>query len=114
VGVAGEDRVGEREEGEVSTDVVREKSRTYPASEPSGVDLVVVSWVTPTTGSGIPHPRYARCRGHERLYKDWVTEINLRRYGISEGLRHLRYRPGHGTVGLLCSRTPWRECPREI
>jgi hypothetical protein len=33
VGVAGEDRVGEREEGEVSTDVVRRRVEQHPIFE---------------------------------------------------------------------------------
>ena len=47
-----EDGVGEWEDGEVSADVVGERVEADLILEPSGVDLEIVLWVTPTTGSG--------------------------------------------------------------
>ena len=47
-----EDGVGKREEGVVSTNVVRGGVHPYVVFEASGVDLVVVLGVTPTTETG--------------------------------------------------------------
>ena len=47
-----EDGVGEWEDGEVSADVVGERVEPDLIFEPSGVDLEIVLWVTPTTESG--------------------------------------------------------------
>lgn len=47
-----EDRVGEREERIVSANVVRFRIYPYLVCETSGVNLVVVRWITPTTESG--------------------------------------------------------------
>ena len=45
----GEDVIGEREEGEVSTNVVRDRVEPYFVFESAVVDLEVVLFVTPTT-----------------------------------------------------------------